>query len=113
MAGKKFQRKSRIAFNHGLPRFTPIKIRELIHCVNAESVVDKTLASALADAFSQHLPAGEASANRYFFAENSGRGIGGLIAQQGEEEIDVRRFASVGWKIPAHGSKPAKGTVDD
>jgi hypothetical protein len=38
----------------------------LIHCANAESVVEKTLASALADAFSQHIPAWRPSATPYF-----------------------------------------------
>ena len=47
------------------------KSTELIHCVNAESVVEKTLASALADAFLQHLPAWEPSATLYLLPKIS------------------------------------------
>ena len=39
----------------------------LIRCTNAGFVVEKTLSSGLADAFSQHLPAWRPSANRCFF----------------------------------------------
>jgi hypothetical protein len=38
----------------------------LIRCTNAGSVVEKTLASGLADAFSQHLPAWKQTANQCF-----------------------------------------------
>jgi hypothetical protein len=38
----------------------------LIRCANAGSVLEKTLASALADAFSQHLPAWQAKRNPIF-----------------------------------------------
>ena len=43
----------------------------LIHCVNAGLVVEKTLASPLADAFSQHLPAWEPSATLYLLPKIS------------------------------------------
>jgi hypothetical protein len=38
----------------------------LIRYANAGSVVEKTLASGLADAFSQHIPAWKPSANQCF-----------------------------------------------
>jgi hypothetical protein len=38
----------------------------LIRCTNAGSVAEKTLASALADAFSQNLPAWKPSSTRCF-----------------------------------------------
>ena len=55
--------------NHGWLRYTRMgktKSTGLIHCANAESVVEKTLASPLADAFSQHIPAWRPSATQYF-----------------------------------------------
>jgi hypothetical protein len=42
------------------------KITVLIRCANAGSVVEKTLASGLADTFSQHLPAWKPSATQCF-----------------------------------------------
>jgi hypothetical protein len=38
----------------------------LIHCANAEFVLEKTLASRLAGAFSKHLPAWQAKHNPVF-----------------------------------------------
>jgi hypothetical protein len=43
----------------------------LIRCANAGFVAEKTLASALADAFSKHFPAWQAKRNPVFFLENS------------------------------------------
>jgi hypothetical protein len=46
------------------------KITVLIRCANAGSVVEKTLASPLADAFSQHIPAWKPSATPVFFPKD-------------------------------------------
>ena len=43
----------------------------LIRCANAGFVVEKTLASGLADAFSQHIPAWRPSATPHFLAKIS------------------------------------------
>jgi hypothetical protein len=43
----------------------------LIHCANAGFVLEKKLASALADAFSQHLPAWKPSATLYLLPKIS------------------------------------------
>jgi hypothetical protein len=45
----------------------------LIRCANAGFVVEKTLASGLADAFSQHIPAWRPSATPYFLPMISSR----------------------------------------
>jgi hypothetical protein len=42
----------------------------LIRCANAGFVVEKTLASGLADAFSQHIPAWQANRNPVFFTRD-------------------------------------------
>jgi hypothetical protein len=42
----------------------------LVRCANAGSVAEKTLASGLADAFSQHLPAWRPSATQCFSPED-------------------------------------------
>jgi hypothetical protein len=47
------------------------KITVLIRCANAGSVVEKTLASGLAGAFSQHIPAWRPSATPYFLPKIS------------------------------------------
>ena len=46
----------------------------LIRCANAGSVMEKTLASGLADAFSQHIPAWRPSATPHFLPTISARG---------------------------------------
>ena len=51
---------------HGLSRITKTKKTGLIRYANAVSVMEKTLASPLADAFSQHLPAWRPCATRCF-----------------------------------------------
>ena len=57
----------------------------LIRCTNAGFVVEKTLASGLADAFSQHIPAWRPSATPHFLPTISARGASaGLFAQQNE-----------------------------
>jgi hypothetical protein len=43
----------------------------LIHCANAESVLEKTLAKRLADAFSKHLPAWQTKRNPTFSPRDS------------------------------------------
>ena len=48
-----------------------LKIMEFIRCANAGFVVQKTLTSALADAFSQHLPAWRPSATPSFLPKIS------------------------------------------
>ena len=45
----------------------------LIRCANAGFVVEKTLASGLADAFSQHIPAWRPSATPHFLPTISAR----------------------------------------
>ncbi len=65
-----FQNGREDIFNHGWERYTRIRrerILGLIRCASAGSVAEKTLASALADAFSQHLPTWRPSATRCFF----------------------------------------------
>ena len=57
----------------------------LIRCANDGFVVEKTLASGLADAFSQHIPAWKPSATRCFFPRISERGVSvGPFVQQNE-----------------------------
>jgi hypothetical protein len=61
----------------------------LIRCTNAGSVAEKTLASGLADAFSQHLPAWRPSATRYFHFHfhYDAEVDAGLFAEQNERWI--------------------------
>jgi len=77
--------------DHFLPRMGKIIADEktgnhgLIRCANAGSVLQKTLASGLADAFSKHLPAWRPSATRCFeayFKEKYQKPDAGPFAEQ-------------------------------
>jgi hypothetical protein len=52
----------------------------LIRCAIAGSIAEKTLASALAEAFSQHISAWKPSATRCFSQEISGQSRGICVA---------------------------------
>jgi hypothetical protein len=91
----------------------------LIRCANAGSVVEKTLASGLADAFSQHLPAWQAKCKLVFFPRDFWAKQGHLrsrmsdVFSQSRASLLVKGFESAApaWLVQAQPCVPLSSSV--